>query len=67
MDDMAPQNRARSPRSDATAPEKAEVLKRFIEAIESGELMDTSPQDEVVVKRLQQALTAMESISSARS
>lgn len=52
-------------RSDAPAPEEAEVLKRFIEAIESGELMDTTPQDEVVVRRLQQALTAIESVTGA--
>jgi len=38
------------------------VLRRFIEAIESGELMDTTPQDVVVVRRLQGALNALESV-----
>jgi hypothetical protein len=51
--------------SDSTVPEEAEVLKRFIEAIESGELMDTTPQDAVVVRRLQKALTDLESVTSA--
>jgi hypothetical protein len=37
------------------------VLRRFIEAIESGELMDSTPQDVVVVRRLQGALQALES------
>jgi|GEM_PF-4020869 len=46
-------------------PDEAEVLKRFIEAIESGELLDTTPQDAVVVRRLQKALDQIESISSA--
>jgi hypothetical protein len=45
-------------------PEEAEVLKRFIEAIESGELLDTTPQDAVVVRRLQEALRDLESIGS---
>jgi len=40
----------------------AGVLRRFIEAIESGELMDTTPQDVVVVRRLQGALNALESV-----
>ena len=50
------------PSADTTAPEEAEVLRRFIEAIESGELMDAAPQDAVVVRRLQGALTALESV-----
>ena len=53
------------PRAGATALGEADVLKRFIEAIESGQLLDTSPQDEVVVRHLQQALTAIESIPGA--
>jgi hypothetical protein len=55
------------PPSDSTAPDEAEVLKRFIDAIESGALMDTSPQDVVVVKRLHKALSDMESISTGAS
>jgi hypothetical protein len=47
--------------NNATAPEEADVLRRFIEAIESGELMETTPQDEAVVERLQGALTVLES------
>jgi hypothetical protein len=47
---------------NVTAPEEAEVLRRFIEAIESGELMETVPQDEAVVRRLQGALTELESV-----
>jgi hypothetical protein len=58
MDVMASQHR---PPADTTVPEEAEVLRRFIEAIESGELMDTTPQDVVVVRHLQGALTALES------
>jgi hypothetical protein len=42
-------------------PEAADVLRRFIEAIESGALMDSSPQDVVVVRHLQGALTDLES------
>jgi hypothetical protein len=53
------------PPSGSIVPEEAEVLKRFIEAIESGELLDTTPQDAVVVRRLQKALDEIESISSA--
>jgi hypothetical protein len=63
MDAMASPHR---PRSDTTAPDEAEVLRRFIEAIESGELMDTTPQDELVVRRLQKALTDL-GVSSGAS
>lgn len=55
----------RSP-SDQAVPEQAEVLRRFIEAIESGELLDTTPQDAAVVRRLQGALTALESARHPR-
>jgi hypothetical protein len=48
--------------SDGIAPDPAEVLRRFIDAIESGELMDSSPQDVVVVRHLQGALTDLESV-----
>jgi len=58
MDVMVSTSRSRS---DRTVPEQAEVLRRFIEAIESGSLMDTTPQDVVVVRRLQGELTALES------
>jgi hypothetical protein len=58
MDTMA--SASRSP-SDQTVPEEAEVLRRFIEAIESGALLDTAPQDVAVVQRLQGELTALES------
>ena len=61
MEAMAPTNR---PPVDTTVLEEAEVLRRFIEAIESGELMDTAPQDAVVVRRLQGALTALESVDA---
>jgi hypothetical protein len=64
MDGMAARHR---PSSDSAGPDEAEVLKRFIEAIESGALMDTTPQDVVVVKHLQKALSAMESISTGAS
>lgn len=50
--------------ADTTVLEEADVLRRFIEAIESGELMDTAPQDAVVVRRLQGALTALESVDA---
>jgi len=46
---------------DQTAPEEADVLRRFIEAIESGALMDSAPQDAAVVRRLQGELSALES------
>lgn len=53
------------PPADTALPEEAEVLRRFIEAIESGELMETTPQDAKVVRRLQGALTALESPSGS--
>ncbi len=53
----------RSP-ADTTVLEEADVLRRFIEAIESGELMDSAPQDAVVVRRLQGTLTALESVDA---
>ena len=52
------------PEADTKVVEEAEVLRRFIEAIESGELMDSAPQDAVVVRRLQGALTALESVDA---
>ena len=48
--------------SDGIDPEAARVLRRFIEAIESGELMDSSPQDAVVVRRLEGALTDLDAV-----
>jgi hypothetical protein len=53
--------RTERPPADAVA-EEAEVLRRFIGAIESGELMESIPQDAAVVRRLQGALTALESV-----
>ena len=50
--------------ADTTVLEEAVVLRRFIEAIESGELMDAAPQDAVVVRRLQGTLTALESVDA---
>jgi hypothetical protein len=52
------------PRStpDRSEPVAADVLRRFIEAIESGELLDSSPQDAVVVRRLEDALTDLETV-----
>lgn len=52
------------PSADTTVLEEADVLRRFIEAIESGELMDSAPQDAVVVRRLQGTLTALESVDT---
>jgi hypothetical protein len=43
-----------------TVCEAAGMLKRFIEAVESGELMESAPQDVAVVERLQGALSALE-------
>ena len=54
----------RRPRSSRGVDPAASVLRRFIEAIESGELMDATPQDDVVVRRLQGALTALEGVSA---
>lgn len=39
------------------------MLRRFIEAVESGELMAKTPQDVAVVRRLQGALTALEAVA----
>jgi hypothetical protein len=50
--------------TDAPVPDEAEVLRRFIDAIESGELMESTPQDVAVVRRLQGALSALESVTS---
>jgi hypothetical protein len=52
------------PRTDTPEPEEAEVLRRFIEAVESGELMESAPQDDAVVRLLQGTLTALESVPS---
>ena len=50
--------------ADAPGPEEVEVLRRFIEAIESGELMESTPQDVAVVRRLQGTLSSLESVTS---
>ena len=42
------------------------MLRRFIEAVESGELAATTPQDVAVVRRLQGALTALEAVAGGR-
>ena len=41
------------------------MLRRFIEAIESGKLADTTPQDVVVVRTLQGALTSLEAVAGS--
>jgi hypothetical protein len=46
--------------SSKRTPEAAGMLRRFIEAVEFGELDATSPQDVDVVQRLQGALIALE-------
>jgi len=52
----------RRPPSHATVPDAAGMLRLFIEAVESGELAATTPQDVAVVRRLQGALTALETM-----
>jgi len=52
----------RRPPSRKCVDPAAGVLKRFIEAIESGELMDVTPQDAAVVRRLQGTVSALESV-----
>lgn len=59
---MAPARRSPSPE---TVDEAAGMLRRFIEAIESGKLADTTPQDVVVVRRLQGALTTLEGVAGS--
>ena len=54
----------RRAQSHDTAYEAAGMLKRFIEAVESGELMESAPQDVAVVERLQGALSALEAPST---
>jgi hypothetical protein len=54
---------ARRPASRKTTQEAAGMLRRFIEAVESGELMANTPQDVAVVRRLQGALTALEAVA----
>jgi hypothetical protein len=54
-------SRARVPRE----PESANVLRRFIEAVESGELLDPTPQDDAVVRHLQGKLTALQDEATA--
>ena len=39
------------------------MLRRFIAAVESGELSASTPQDVAVVRRLQGALTALEAVA----
>ena len=50
---------ARRTPSAANAEQAAGVLRRFMEAVESGELLARTPQDAVVVRRLHEALTAL--------
>ena len=50
---------ARRTLSAVNAEEAAGVLRRFMEAVESGELLARTPQDAVVVRRLHEALTAL--------
>ena len=47
---------ARRPASRKTTEEAVGMLRRFLEAVESGELAATTPQDVAVVRRLQGAL-----------
>jgi hypothetical protein len=50
-----------SPRVGAPRqPDAVQVLQRFIEAVESGELLDRTPQDAAVVRHLQGKLTALQ-------
>lgn len=59
---MASARRSPSPK---TIDEAAGMLRRFIEAIESGKLADTTPQDVVVVRTLQGALTSLEAVAGS--
>ena len=53
----------RRPPSHATVQDAAGMLRRFIAAVESGELSASTPQDVAVVRRLQGALTALEAVA----
>jgi hypothetical protein len=65
MDGMVRPERLATDAADADeAVPEAEVLRRFIEAIESGELMESAPQDVAVVRRLQGTLSALESVTA---
>jgi hypothetical protein len=57
----------RRPASRKATEDAAQVLRRFIEAVESGELMASTPQDVTVVRRLQGALVALETVSGEGS
>jgi len=50
------------PASKTTTQDAAGMLRRFIVAVESGELTASTPQDVAVVRRLQGALTALEAV-----
>jgi len=51
------------PSSKKATQEAAGMLRRFIKAVESGELVASSPQDVALVRRLQGALTALEAVA----
>jgi hypothetical protein len=44
----------------ASAEEAAGVLRRFVEAVESGQLLARAPQDVAIVRHLHEALAALE-------
>jgi len=57
----------RRPPSHATVQDAAGMLRRFIQAVEAGELAASTPQDVAVVRRLQGALTALEAVTGGPS
>ena len=42
------------------------MLRQFISAVESGELMTATPQDEAIVRRLEGTLADLESVGGRR-
>jgi hypothetical protein len=46
--------------------EVAGMLRQFIEAVESGELLTTTPQDVAVVRRLEGALASLDAVVGGR-
>jgi hypothetical protein len=63
MEIVASQARSSPPK---TTEGVAGMLRQFISAVESGELMTATPQDAAIVRRLEGTLANLESVGSRR-
>jgi len=49
--------------SPSTLHEAAGMLRRFIDAVESGHLMAATPQDDAIIQHLQEELRTLETVA----